>query len=340
VAMNSAFVAPFLVRHLLRSRGVGEGDAACCVLMAVRYTVIILLPVLCMIVLDQDCAAYWTYIWTECASKPHSFDISVDLLNLPHYPMPFTVTTHGDVCDAGFHRLNPANQEGCSRAVLKNMINLMISKLIFGAFLTPSLSLLVCTVHSWASPWIKRYFPNYKFSVEADVEVAGVVMLAEHCLLWGFIAPFLLPILAIAFLAQRASIHAMFTRHGFTMGNVARPSTMYLALAHASGCAAVMWFFNDGNLPGARVVLWGMPLVAVGCAVSGIYSQDRLAVGGDTGLKDPLPTDKDQGKSPPTQPKDVGRALPETSSEPVLPKAEPCSLLQEEEGYAVMTIEI
>merc|ERR1711871_410601 len=109
-------------------------------------------------------------------------------------------------------------------------------------------NLLICK--EWSAP--------REDTINLSVEVAGVTMLLEYCLVLGFVVPLILPLTGITFLLHLAVFHRS-VKNGFTLQMDAKPSSLYLCGPFLLGCALVIWFFWENNLQGKELVIAGVP---------------------------------------------------------------------------------
>lgn len=257
LSATNSFAMPLLARWVTRAFSQGEVDRSTelILMMGGRLAISLIVPVLAVIILDQQCFAQWLKFWDGCQS-PDAFNIEV----LSH-----SVIAHADVCNPGY-----ASSGFCSRAVVSTVGDLILSKLVFSAFVTPPLFLLQCTRHFRRfKEWIvHNIFGNheYKATRSVDREVAGITMLLEYPIVLGCCVPMVLPLVCITLLQSTAAFHFARTIMGAEFSDEATPSTVYLWFATILGMGLASWTFFDCDFNGKYLVLVGAPGLLVGGA--------------------------------------------------------------------------
>ena len=256
------------------------------VIMFSRTWLMLVVPTVVTIWVNQDCQQGWLKLWSTCESR-ENFNIEVHLhsqglasqpdkilvdgwspayvgkpgssISDTHIP----ITQHNDICAAG-----SSTSGRCSRAVVGTLGHLVVSKLFFAAFMSPFLMVLiqtdlirylkrgcknVLTCKAWSAP--------REDTIDLSVEVAGVTMLLEYCLVLGFVVPLILPLTGITFLLHLAVFHRS-VENGFTLQMDSTPSSLYLFVSFLIGCALVIWFFWENALHGKELVAAGVPTMA------------------------------------------------------------------------------
>jgi len=110
--------------------------------------------------------------------------------------------------------------------------------------------------------WVK----GKEKQVDVSVEIAGVLMMIEYCVVLGFAVPVVLPLVVIAFFSHLAVFHEV-VRRGMKLSHNSRPTTLYPRLSLLLGLGLVMWHFISNGLHGRILVAIGMPAMYVAAHV-------------------------------------------------------------------------
>jgi len=249
----------------------------------------------------QDCLGMWLRLWTPCEESQSNFDLQAilpstwdDVSGSAGPPVPFSLIHHRDIC--GQQDIDPGR---CSRFVIEGLGELMVAKLTFTAFLTPALSLVLYL------PWTGRALeagarcllrqPDYVYShsLSGDSELAGMVMLMDLALIFGFAVPLVLPLICVAFASALAVFRLSKEQHGIQVDYEAKPACRYLAVSVLLGSSLNMWFFIDtsSHIVGEALVTVGVPVgLCVGLAIGAVWHwrcqsarEDRGDASGVTG---------------------------------------------------------
>lgn len=257
------------------------------VIMISRMFLMLIVPAVVTILVNQDCQQGWLGLWSTCQSKTEHFNIGITVHSLglakqdniiyfgeglwtftgdPGSSISDTtinVTRHKDICEPF-----SASSGRCSRAVVGTLGHLVVSKLFFAAFISPFPAMIVQTD---LMRHLKRGLINLltckdwsasgEVTINLSVEVAGVTMLLEYCLALGFVEPLILPLTTITFLLHLAVFHRS-VENGFTLQMDTKPSSLYLYGSFLLGCALIIWFFWENNLQGKELVAAGVPTMA------------------------------------------------------------------------------
>jgi hypothetical protein len=198
------------------------------------------------VLLHQDCYAGWLhYILRDC-QNPRSFAVSGQITvsneGLP-FDLPLTITRHEDVCGADASSNSLLGR--CMQALVSNISKLLISKLMFTAFVAPCLYLLFCLPYFQRLRYrlvyrlqacVHTYCPCFYCCVRnipaatagtlqrspanLDTELISFIMLLEMAIVYGFAAP-AIPLLCLcavlthlaAFYFSRVYLKAHFSHH-------------------------------------------------------------------------------------------------------------------------------
>jgi len=288
----NAVLTPLLVVRIVKEFHGKESQASSYHVMRVvnfsRMFLMLVIPAGVTIMANQDCGRGWLGLWNTCQADEKSFAIDIHLtspglasqntkiyLGVDSGNWAFTgspgssldsnipVTSHNDIC-----AVTQASGR-CSRAVVSTLGHLVVSKLFFAAFVSPVLALAIqtqlardikrgcknlLTCKAWSAP--------REDTIDLSVEIAGLTMMFEYCLVLGFVVPIIIPLTWITFVLHLAVFYRA-TQHGFELKMDAKPSSGYLRLSLVCGCALIMWFFFENNLHGQMLVGVGMPLMAL-----------------------------------------------------------------------------
>ena len=152
--------------------------------------------------------------------------------------------------------------------MVETLGHLVVSKLFFAAFASPFLAMMLQTdLMRHLKRGLKNILTCKEWSasredtIDLSVEVAGVTMLLEYCLVLGFVVPLILPLTGITFLLHLAVFHRS-VENGFRLQMDAKPSSLYLYGSFLLGCALVIWFFWENDLHEKELIAAGVPTMA------------------------------------------------------------------------------
>eukprot|EP00658_Telonema_sp_P-2_P081305 TRINITY_DN8299_c0_g6_i1.p1 TRINITY_DN8299_c0_g6~~TRINITY_DN8299_c0_g6_i1.p1 ORF type:complete len:507 (+),score=86.56 TRINITY_DN8299_c0_g6_i1:81-1601(+) len=271
----SALLVPPLARLLARTTvGQDRGSHLAVRLMLVaRLLVALVIPFALVLALNQECHALWLRLWEPCHVRG-SFDVFVPV-PVGIVPMSHTntysnqknqVLQRDDVCHPPYR---PHGE--CPRAVVAALGKLLLDKILFAACVGPFRSLLVnAAVVRGATEWVARNVfrqTDYELKIELDAEAAGVVMLLELALVFGFAVPLLLPVTALAFWLHAIAFQVNVRHQGSSFNLEATPPVKYLWFSLLLGVALVAWMFVECGWAGRWLILVGMP---AGAALGGV----------------------------------------------------------------------
>jgi len=251
------------------------------IVLATRLAVGLLGPTVVTIIFSNDCLSAWIYFWTPCVDDDARFEDYAELRpsghkdwrSLEFYLQRFhfncSVTTHSQICNPGW---NP--ETSCSRAVFSIVGNLILSKATLVAFFTPGAAMLMS--FPFVTKTAKRMwarFSNEEFIwYRGDLELSFVLMFMEYTLIFGFIMPLILPLMAIGLLLNCAVYRCAVRTFKLLAQDAVRPCFAYLHAARLIGVAFVICFFVENDLHGKLLVCIGMPT----CAIVGDYVASRV----------------------------------------------------------------
>ena len=263
-----------------------------------RLVLMIFIPGVFAVFLNQECYRGWLTVWSECES-PDTFNLDV-IVNSPglnkvdriglaleetttsngltfsdvtgdlgkvlsEFSIP--VTKHSDIC--GLPTMSEWTPGRCSRSVFETLGNLMVSKLFFKAFIAPCIGLLITTTCVGnLIQGLKNFIHGASWStirrreVDVSIELVHCLTLVEYCLVLGFLVPVVFPLSYMA-LTLRLSVLNRQIEKGDRIIHDTRPSTRYLHVSWILGCCLLMSFLFHSSQNGTTVVLFGMPLCAI-----------------------------------------------------------------------------
>eukprot|EP00658_Telonema_sp_P-2_P075315 TRINITY_DN6482_c0_g1_i11.p1 TRINITY_DN6482_c0_g1~~TRINITY_DN6482_c0_g1_i11.p1 ORF type:complete len:239 (-),score=37.68 TRINITY_DN6482_c0_g1_i11:146-862(-) len=201
----SALVVPPLAHWgVNRVCGAPEPHTAAKLMIVARLIVALVVPCVFVLLLNQDCFALWLQVWKPCA-EPGRFDISTSPKILGRR-LTIPVISQSEVCSP------PYQPDGrCPRAVVGTVGHLLLEKLIFTTCFGPiRMVLLSLPTARAAKEWVAHSLlrqTSYRASTDLDTECAGIVMLLELVLVFGFVVPLLVPVTAVAMLLHLSLIH-------------------------------------------------------------------------------------------------------------------------------------
>ena len=195
-----------------------------------------------------------------------------------------SLTQHDDVCAA--HEPTPGQ---CPRFVIESVGELLVGKLVFTAFVSPVLTVILSL--PWvvaAMNWAKRKLGHkgYTRTLSLDHEVVMVSMLLDEVLVLGIAVPLILPLAGLAIGGRLAAVYLVTSKLGvqFQHFENVQPQWCYLCASLLIGALLLLWFFasNEGHICGVLVVYAGLPIgLAVGAGSGWSWQQQcRRGIGG------------------------------------------------------------
>jgi len=275
-------VAPRAARWLItRVTGTAQPDPFLTLrlLQAARLAVGVVVPTAVIVALNHGCLGFWVHLWSPCANSPSSFDVTVDMHAsglssnntlvegmfeyASHSKYPYVVSNHSDVCNPTY------SADGqCPRAVLMALSDLIFTKCVLAAFVTPAVSMMrslpigMRILELLCRPFNKKDHDFVRFSL--DKQLASISMFLEYLLILGLMVPLLFPLVAIALAMNCAVFHCAVEKLGLPVRETIRPCFQYLYLARGIGITFMIWFYMSNDLHGKWLVCFGMPICA-GC---------------------------------------------------------------------------
>ena len=180
------------------------------------------------------------------------------------------LVAHSEIC--GIETPSPGR---CSRFVIEGLGKLVVAKVVITAFVSPGLTLLasfpalVRAKESLVQYALRR--PDYSDKKSLDVELAGIIMLMDLCLIFGFAVPLVLPLLCVAFAAHMAVFHLAASRLQQKVKYDCKPAGKYLFVSAIIGNGLNLWFFIDNadQIVGQTLVYIGIPVgICVGLSMA------------------------------------------------------------------------
>jgi hypothetical protein len=256
LAITTQWIIPNRCRKLSHSVFGADGSPATTsrLIQLARLWMAILAPLLALVLVHEDCLGGWKLLWSHCGTESDfSHDINENGLQI-------VFLTRESVCGLRYIAGR------CSRTVTQELAYLLLSKLMYGAFLLPTLMLLqhvpfcrrvkVAVVRCWN--------PTYLAAMEVDAEFASLLMYMEYALVFGLAVPAILPILVIVVGIQCAVMQYSSEHLIVHIIHDHQPSLQYLWFSIALGCALVAWLFIDNDLHGTWLAAFG----PAGCALA------------------------------------------------------------------------
>ena len=177
-----------------------------------------------------------------------------------------------------------SRRDMCPRDVVSSVGSLLLSTVIIGMFLEPSITLVLAKVlgsqtkRQLQERLVRLVIPSYVAEHEvvatedvvADV-VAELAFLMEEPLLLGFCVPLLLPLACVSMAANSVVFNLMISNRGVESNDydsIRVVSTLRvertLMPAAIMGYVLVVWFFFSCELHGRWLVVFGAPICALG----------------------------------------------------------------------------
>ena len=281
LALIDTVLVPSLARKLVGSDNVQK---AVVLMFIARFVVLLVVPVVTAILLGTDCYGLWIKLWEPCQLS-NSFEMSYYTssqvtggVTFLGYSTPFT--THDEICAA-----QPPAPGRCSRFVIESLGDLLVSKLLFTAFVSPAVTLLRNL------PWAVRVQEvvmrvlmqkeGYAPTMSLDMELVLLAMMLDEVLVVGLAVPAIAPLACVAVLVRLAVLQLTTKRLGMEVVNkeYATPLCHNFIVSLMLGAAFNLWFFvdNTNQNDGAYIACIGLPLgIAVGI-VGGLFWNVKAA---------------------------------------------------------------
>jgi len=276
--------AQAIVAYTMPSHAVGDtaSTISCSMLQFARLMIMLVVPLIMILLFNQDCLGMWIHFYSPCSHDPTSFDIATQLcinesaawsqpaawsqqgswLLSEDYSFPYNVTTHDSICSPPLRV--PVGT--CSRALIEALADVMFDKLVITAFLGPGLTLCIALpifTQVWQRGWSWMYPERPFLWYSDDVELSYVAMLMEYGLSMGLLCPPILLLVSVG-LAANCSVYHCAT-HVLKLGSYTRrvdraPKFSFLYVSHAIGCVLALLFVLDNDLEGWLFASIGIPL--------------------------------------------------------------------------------
>jgi hypothetical protein len=161
--------------------------------------------------------------------------------------------------------------------VVEGLAELVVSKLLFTAFVSPALVLWLCfrkmVAAKEAIMKVLKCNPNYKATKSLDTELSSCLMLTELAMVLGLAVPFILLLVTIAFAGHLAVFHLARSRLNIQMEDDGKPAIGYLCVSLLLGSGLHIWFFIDNYkcISGQYVVCIGIPVCIILGLICGLW---------------------------------------------------------------------
>eukprot|EP00300_Choanocystis_sp_HF-7_P001202 c10970_g1_i2.p1 GENE.c10970_g1_i2~~c10970_g1_i2.p1 ORF type:complete len:987 (-),score=186.00 c10970_g1_i2:81-3011(-) len=227
---------------------------------ATRFFVLVLVPILVVVAMDESCLQGWKLLWKVCADHEDSFDIRHPYL-INHVTSPFVVTTK-EICTRKL-RLD----HRCPRRIVELSQLLHIRQLTLDAFVVPTIMLLRLRLAS--APmftrfhWASRFFG---YTVDPDEFSLMCVVRMQVALTYAIVAPVVNMLAVCAIFTQYVTFICITQAvSGTNKVRILRssvvPSIRGVMLAlHMQG-VLIFWTFAD-------LSPWGMWILPIGFVVA------------------------------------------------------------------------
>ena len=159
----------------------------------------------------------------------------------------------------------------CPRDVVSSLGSLLLSSVIFGTFLGPTITLILGsqTKRLVQERLVRLVIPSYIVAnkvVATDNVISDLVFLMEEPLFLGMCVPAMLPLVCVSIATSSVAVNVMISHCGVesTGHNSIRHIDVTLITAAILGYALVVWFFISCGLHGSWLVVFGAPFCALG----------------------------------------------------------------------------
>ena len=158
----------------------------------------------------------------------------------------------------------------CPRDVVSSVGSLLLSSVIFGAFMGPTITLILGsqTKRQVQERLMRLLIPSYTIDnevVDTEDVAAGLAFLMEEPLFLGIFVPVLIPLVCLSIAANSVALNVMISHCGAKYNNhdIIRLDRSLMTSA-IIGYVFVVWFFFSCNLQGSWLVVFGAPFCALG----------------------------------------------------------------------------
>jgi len=158
----------------------------------------------------------------------------------------------------------------CPRDVVSSMGSLLLSSVIFGMFIGPTITLILGsrTKRRVQKRLVRLVIPSYiveKNVVDTEDVISNLVFLMEEPLFLGMCVPLMLPLVCVSIAANSVAVNVMISHYGVeSTGHNSINVDVILVNAAILGYTLVVWFFISCGLQGSWLVVFGAPFCALG----------------------------------------------------------------------------
>jgi len=262
-----SFIGPRAAHTLTKkfNKGVVDIPSSCIMLEALHLMAITVLPLVAVLLISADCKAGWLQLWTPC-SHDSRFDISLPVTPsiFKTISVKYQVVKHESVCNPAGKGL-ALDAGRCQRTVLHQVSHLVIKKLIWAASLSPLFLIFrnlgpVKNTQERIIRIFKKEFSGVKhMDAQTAFWLAGPL---ENCLILGFLAPAIFPLVTMAFLGHVAAFRFNRDTLGVRTSNEVQPRMSFLYLALLLGLVWSILTFFASELEGKWLVCIAAPIGA------------------------------------------------------------------------------
>ena len=158
----------------------------------------------------------------------------------------------------------------CPRDVVSSVGSLLLSSVIFGTFIGPTITLVLGsqTKRQLQARLVRLVIPSYVVEnavVATEDVIADLAFLMEEPLFLGILVPVLIPLVCLSIAANSVAFNVTISHCGVECNdrNVIRVHHTLMTAA-IMGYAFVVWFFFSCGLHGSWLVVFGAPICALG----------------------------------------------------------------------------
>ena len=187
------------------------------------------------------------------------------------------IVSHKEIC-------SPVYSPGkCPRAIIDAVGLLVVKKLVFAAFVAPSIVLLynaspVRKLMLWFadhvsySGYISRCVSKKANTPTISWEACSVMMMLAIALAFGFVMPLVIPLTGMAMWAHVAVFRYASNHMNVQLANDIQPSSWFLWFALHYCSMLVMWMFYECDLCGWPLVVVTPIVSVIGCVIRKVMS--------------------------------------------------------------------
>lgn len=229
-------------------------------LMLSRLIIVVWIPLIAVMALDDGCFGMWRSFWNSCSSDSRTFDVPD-----PVRSDRFALTT-AEVCSRSY-RLGR-----CSRRVITLISGIHIRKLALQSTLQPVIMILAASI-----PWIRsrfRYVTDRYLGI-GTLASAQAISWLETAIVYGYAAP-TVGIFATAALWSNYLVGRYLVGHGSVVEcSHGRLPIWYIPTSVLSQSVLATWVFVDNQYQGNWMV--HVNLIAVWFYLSGRAAMSMIA---------------------------------------------------------------